>query len=219
MRKGATSDIVFTVRDPEPIANPNFAAVLLAGGRSTRMGRDKATLIIDGQPLWERQLATLRALGPRELFISGRRDGPYAGAGVEIIEDSVPDLGPLAGIAAVLRRSECPHVLVLAIDLPGMTADFLATLLHEECPIVPRHARFFEPLAAVYPKSALPIAEALLREDERSMQRFVSRLIGARLTRPFAIAPAHGRCFENINAPGDLSKYEGPNPPRSRGKD
>src|SRR5688500_16588132 len=98
------------------IASPNFAAVLLAGGRSTRMGFDKATLVIDGQPLWQRQLATLRALHPHELFISGRLDGPYGGAGVEIIEDDVADLGPLGGIASILRRAESELVLILAID-------------------------------------------------------------------------------------------------------
>ena len=204
MRNGAASDIVSTVRDPVPIANPNFAAVLLAGGRSTRMGRDKAALIIDGQPLWQRQLATLRALAPRELFISGRRDGPYAGAGVEIIEDAIPGLGPLGGIAAALRRAQSPLVLVLAIDLPAMTPDFLNTLLQETRAIIPQNARYFEPLAAVYPKSALPIAEELLREDDRSMQHFVRRLIDGGLAQARVVNAAEIPRFQNVNQIADL---------------
>lgn len=193
------------MRDPVPIANPNFAAVLLAGGRSTRMGRDKGALVIDGLPLWQRQLATLRALGPRELFISGRRDGPYAGAGIEIIEDLIPGLGPLGGIAAALRRAESSLVLVLAIDLPAMTADFLASLLDDDQPTIPQNADYFEPLAAVYPRSALPIAEELLREEDRSMQRFVRRLIENDLARARVLLPVESPLFHNLNERHDLT--------------
>lgn len=193
------------MRDPEPTANPNFAAVLLAGGRSTRMGRDKATIIMDGQPLWQRQLATLRVLNPTELFISGRRDGPYAGAGIEIVEDAIAGLGPLAGIAAALHRAESPLVLVLAIDLPAMNPEFLAALLQEARATIPRNARYFEPLAAVYSKSALPIAEELLREDDRSMQRFICRLIEAGLAQARSISENELRFFQNVNLPSDLA--------------
>jgi molybdopterin-guanine dinucleotide biosynthesis protein A len=84
---------------------PPFTAVLLAGGKSTRMGRDKAGVLLHGQPLWQRQLATLRAVQPAELFISGKADAAYAGAGVEIVADNFPGLGPLSGLEATLRRA------------------------------------------------------------------------------------------------------------------
>lgn len=193
------------MRDDLPIASPNFAAVLLAGGRSTRMGRDKAGLRIGGQFLWERQLATLQALAPREIFISGRCDGPYAGAGVEIVEDAIPGLGPLGGIAAALSRAESPLVLVLAIDLPAMTSAFLAALLREGRAIIPQSAAHFEPLAAVYPKSALFIAEELLREEDRSMQRFVRRVIDAGLGRSRPLSEVETSLFTNLNRAEDLT--------------
>jgi molybdopterin-guanine dinucleotide biosynthesis protein A len=193
------------LRDTVPIANPNFAAVLLAGGRSTRMGRDKATLLVDGQPLWQRQLATLRMLTPSELFISGRRDGPFASANVEVIEDAVPGLGPLAGIAAALRRAESPRILVLAIDLPAMTADFLRRLLRQDRPTIPKQADHYEPLAAVYPKSALPLAEEFLRESDRSMQRFVRRLLADGVIETCEVSPAEAPLFQNVNRPEDIA--------------
>src|SRR5438067_5066315 len=93
----------------------DFAAVLLAGGKSSRMGRDKASVVIDGQPLWQRQLATLRATHPCELYISGKVDGPYADSGVELVIDSSPGHGPLAGLEAALLRTHQPLLLVLAI--------------------------------------------------------------------------------------------------------
>ncbi len=169
------------------------------------MGRDKAGLIIDGTPLWQLQLDKLRALAPRELFISGRRDGPYAGAGVEIIEDKIPGLGPLGGIAAGLARAESPLVLVLAIDLPAMTSEFLATLLRDGRATIPQRGDVFEPLAAVYPKTALPIADELLREEDRSVQRFVRRLIDAGLANTRTIDASDADLFRNVNRPRDLA--------------
>jgi molybdopterin-guanine dinucleotide biosynthesis protein A len=188
-----------------PIASANFAAVLLAGGRSSRMGSDKAALVVDGQPLWQRQLATLRALHPRELFISGRSDGPYATAGVEIVEDTIPGLGPLGGIAVALRYSASPLVVILAIDLPAMTPDFLGAMLKGGRALVPQNARYFEPLAAVYPKSALPIAEEMLRDEDRSMQRFVRRLVDAGLVQSRPVEPGEVALFRNVNRPEDLA--------------
>ena len=87
----------------------SHAAVLLAGGKSSRMGRDKSALIVNGEPLWQRQLAVLRATEPAELFISGMRDGPYADCGVEILADGIPNCGPLGGIATALRRCRGFH--------------------------------------------------------------------------------------------------------------
>ena len=186
---------------------PPFTAVLLAGGESTRMGRDKAGVLIDGQPLWQRQLATLRAVHPHELFISGKADGPYADAGVEILADSVPGLGPLAGVEAALRRASHPLVLVLAIDLPAMTADFLSGLVRESAAAgcVARDDRWFEPLAAVYPRACLPLAESCLRDADRSMQRFVRLAVEGGLLGLHDLRPGERALFKNLNQPGDLS--------------
>src|SRR5205807_2568449 len=109
----------------------SHAAVLLAGGKSSRMGRDKAALLVRGEPLWRHQLATLRATEPAEFFISGKCDGPFAGCEVEILADEFPDCGPLGGIATALRRCASERLLVLAVDMPAMTAAFLRMLLDE----------------------------------------------------------------------------------------
>ena len=187
---------------------PPFTAVLLAGGKSTRMGRDKAGVQFDGQPLWQRQLATLRAVHPHELFISGKSDGPYANAGVEILADNFPGLGPLAGLEAALRRARHPLVLILAIDLPAMTAGFLIELVRLAAEggigCVPHHDRWFEPLAAVYPRTCLALAEAGLRDADRSMQHFVSLAAAADLIRGRVVAETERPLFQNTNLPGDL---------------
>jgi molybdopterin-guanine dinucleotide biosynthesis protein A len=186
----------------------HYAAVLLAGGRSSRMGRDKAGIIIAGQPLWQKQLAILRATGPRELFISGKPDGPYADSGVEIIVDSTPGHGPLAGLEAALHRSTLPLLLVLAIDLPGMTSAFLADLVQRASAsgrgIVPRTDQWFEPLAAVYPHACLPVIEDCLRGEDHSMQHFVREAVAKNLIEERLLTPAEQKLFRNLNAPEDL---------------
>ena len=187
---------------------PPFTAVLLAGGKSTRMGRDKAGVLIGGQPLWQRQLATLRALHPHELFISGKPDGPYADARVEILPDHFPGLGPLAGLEAALRRASHPLVLVLAIDLPAMTANFLSGLIRQAAAsatgCVPREDRWFEPLAAVYPRACLPLAEACLREADHSMQRFAQLAVEQGFVRICELVEAERPLFRNVNEPGEI---------------
>src|SRR5207302_334798 len=111
---------------------PPFSAVLLAGGKSTRMGRDKAFLKVGGVELWHRQLELLTALKPDELFISGPSRSEWNGVGAEVIEDAVENAGPLAGIAASLQRCASPLLLVLAVDLIAMSSVYLRQML-ENC--------------------------------------------------------------------------------------
>ena len=187
---------------------PPFTAVLLAGGKSTRMGRDKAGVLLGGQPLWQRQLATLRALHPHELFISGKPGGPYADEGLEILADNFPGLGPLAGLEAALRRASHPLVLVLAIDLPAMTAEFLSSLVNEAASGgqggVPQSGGWFEPLAALYPRASLALAQECLRAADRSMQRFVRAAVGLGLVVAHPLAADERALFRNVNTTADL---------------
>jgi molybdopterin-guanine dinucleotide biosynthesis protein A len=172
------------------------------------MGRDKAGLPVEGQPLWKRQLTILRALEPRELFISGKLDGPYAGAEVEIVPDITPGRGPLSGLEASLQRASHPLVLVLAVDLPAMTAEFLARLVRSAASggtgLVPRVDEWFEPLAAVYPRSCLSLVRECLRGDDLSMQDFVRRAMALNFLVPWPIPPEDAALFRNVNTPDDL---------------
>lgn len=195
---------------------PDFAysAVLLAGGRSRRMGRDKALLNLpgDGRPLWLRQLDdVLRPLRPVELFFSGP---PRAGlpAGVPLLEDTIPgNLGPLAGIVAAFAsmRADSALLLVLAVDLPVMTAEFFRERLLPCCQpgrgAVPRDSNgFFEPLAAIYPCECLPFAREQLRGPDRSLQTFVRAARDAGLIVPVSIKEPDARLFANWNTVEDL---------------
>ena len=167
------------------------------------MGCDKAGVLIGGVPLWQRQLATLQALAPDELLISGRLDGPCADAGIPIIADDAPGLGPLGGLTSILRRMKCERLLLLAVDLPAMTSAFLESLLASDG-VVPFLDGHFEPLAAIYPRRVLPLAEHCLAENDRSMQRFIRLGVAEGLLTPKPLSAADRVHFRNANTPSDL---------------
>src|ERR1041385_2459244 len=98
----------------------NFSAVILAGGRSQRMGRDKARLIVQGKPLLLRQVELARELGAAEVLISGRAGGDYTGFNCPVLMDRFEDAGPLAGIESALTAMSTEMLLVLAVDMANM---------------------------------------------------------------------------------------------------
>ena len=100
---------------------------VLAGGQSTRMGRDKALLRLGGQTLLERALALAHRIAPRVAVLGSREK--YAGAGERIIEDEFPGCGPLAGIHAALGASETDLNLILSVDMPFVPLKFVTYLL------------------------------------------------------------------------------------------
>ena len=184
-----------------------FSAVILAGGKSTRMGRDKAWLPLDGQPLLAQQIAVVRKLKPVELFISGRADIDYSSLGCPVLTDEFADAGPLAGIAAGLKAASAPLVLVLAVDMPDMTSGALRRLLERCTPgvgIVPRVNHRVEPLAAYYPKAAAPLAVDLLKRQLRAVRTFAEQCKQAGLVAVHDVAEADWNCFANWNSPADL---------------
>ena len=181
------------------------SAVLLAGGKSSRMGRDKAFLEIAGEPLWQRQVATLRRLSPEQLMISGPRHQEWSEN--EIVEDALAEAGPLAGVAAALRNCVTPWLVVLAVDLPEMTTDFLRLLLalcQDQKGVAPRTSEHFEPLAAVYPAACAGLAETALREGDFSMQSFVRHARAQELLLERFLSDAETVLFANLNTPANL---------------
>src|SRR5579862_376258 len=97
----------------------NLSAVILAGGQSSRMGRDKARLEIGGWPLLARQIQLLRKVGVEEIFVSGRPDQDYAEFGCPVLSDRFAEAGPLAGIERALAEASLPWLLVVAVDMPN----------------------------------------------------------------------------------------------------
>lgn len=189
----------------------NFGAVILAGGKSTRMGQDKAFLEFSGQPLLARQISLVRKIGASEIFISGREGVDYSALNCPVLEDQFPNAGPLAGMASALDAVREPLLLVLAVDMANMTGDFLKKLhvyCQNEAGAVPLCDGVIEPLAAFYPKSTGELAQQFLAgssaEYSPGAKHFAQSCVQAGLARFMDVAPDEAGFFKNWNAPADL---------------
>jgi molybdopterin-guanine dinucleotide biosynthesis protein A len=184
-----------------------ISAVLLAGGESRRMGQDKATLRFRSEPLWKHQLELLRRLEPKEIFVSARTDPPWRPADVEFVCDEQPSRGPLDGITSALSRSSADHLLVLAIDVPSITADYLKDLcamVEDGRGVVPMIGNRAEPLVAIYPREIEIDFRSALTGKDFSLQPLVRRLVEVGKLRPIAIGPDQANLFRNLNEPNDV---------------
>jgi len=185
----------------------NITAVLLAGGESRRMGKDKATILLRGKPLWQIQLELLRRLNPAKIFVSGRTDPAWRPAGVQFVADDPPSRGPLSGLATSLAKMNIAHLLALAVDMPFMTEQYLKFLCAQIKPgvgVLPKIDTRAEPLAAIYPREADTDFRSALASADFSLQSVVRRLVENGKLREVRVKEQEKKVFLNVNEPADL---------------
>ncbi|MDQ7842264.1 MAG: molybdenum cofactor guanylyltransferase [Armatimonadota bacterium] len=190
----------------------DVSGIILAGGRSRRLGRDKRDVIVGGVALLDRAVALCAPLVDG-LLIVAREAGPPR-RGVPVVADEISDRGPMAGVLTGLRRSRHPRMLVIPVDMPLLTAEFLRFLIRiaPEAEItVPRWERGIEPLVAVYTRSCLgPLADALAR-GATALHAFIQsagrsvRFVDASEIAPFGRPE---RLFFNINTAEEVAAAE-----------
>ena len=186
-----------------------LSAILLAGGLSRRMGVDKATLLVAGEPLWQRQLRMIKEVGPAAFWLSARGELPWCPPGIEVVPDKLPSRGPLSGVASGLSRLQTSHLLVLAVDLPQMTTAHLRELWGLSRPgtgVIPLNGGYFEPLCAIYPAEAAVVAEARLNSPDASLQGFAAMLRQLSQVRVHELTPEERPLYHNMNTPSDYSQ-------------
>ncbi len=186
-----------------------LAVALMAGGQSTRMGRDKARLLDrEGRELWHGRLELLRQLGAEEVLISCRKDQRYLAEGGErLVLDHWENAGPLGGVVGCLENMDAERLLVLAVDLPGMTREALETLIAAtgQGGAVFCYGGCLEPLAAVYPKSMATSGRRRLEAGEFSLQGWI--LEAGETMRVLEAAQAAAGLFVNVNDPAAWGRW------------
>lgn len=136
-----------------------WTGVLLAGGKSTRMGRDRALQKVDGKPLLLHGIEGLRPHVREVLVVGDPRK--YGRIWPEVLPEEIPGMGPLGGIVTAMGAARFDRLLVVAVDVPGVGAALLERLtreLPEEADVlVPRHGELTEPLVAAFHRRCLPV--------------------------------------------------------------
>lgn len=180
-----------------------LAGAVLAGGQSRRMGRDKAMLVWNGEPLWRRQLRVLESCGAAPAALVRQPGQPDLGA--PCWRDLRVGQGPLAGLEAALaqaRAAGADGLIALAVDMPFTTAAWFHWLLSAapEGGVATLDGRY-EPLAAAYPVAALPLIEAHLAGGQRSLQSLVEHLLAQGLLRALSPPAALRPQLQSVNTP------------------
>jgi molybdenum cofactor guanylyltransferase len=198
-----------------------LTAVLLAGGESRRMGRDKATIVFRGEPLWKRQLELLRELTPEKIFVSARKEPPWLSHDADMLLDDPPSRGPLSGLTKALVSMQTSHLVALAVDMPFMTREqmmALCSLATIGCGVIPMIGKRAEPLAAIYPREVLSDLLAALEGNDFSLQPLSLGWVNKQKLRVFRVLPGGEVFYRSVNEPGDFKEGRFPNrPPESVG--
>ncbi len=150
-----------------------MTGAILAGGRSTRMGTNKALLPFDGQRIIEGLVGKLRPLFA-EILVIANDPSAYADLGVPIWPDRIPEKGSLGGLYTAVHHSALPQAFCIACDMPLANPAVIAYLRDQAAGydvVVPRTAEGYQPLHAVYGKNCLPHMEAMIRADRLKIDR------------------------------------------------
>ena len=187
---------------------PDLTVFILAGGKSTRMGTDKAFVDYDGRTLLARALDLARSVTPEVRIVgSPEKFRPFA----PVVEDVFRDCGPLGGIHAALQSSLTELNLMLAVDMPFVSWTFLYYLISqargtpEAAAVVPRDNAGWQPLCGVYRRAFTDAAENALRVGRNRIDWLFdavrTRVIGREELEGAGFSRA---LFRNLNTPEEL---------------
>ncbi|MDH4152917.1 MAG: molybdenum cofactor guanylyltransferase [Nitrospira sp.] len=189
----------------------DVSGVLLAGGKSRRMGTDKRFLAIGGGTMLERSCNVLSNMFDRVCIVIAQ-DSPALEARIPVIRDLVPFCGSLGGLYTGLQQAMTKHIFLAACDMPFIHAGLVEYMVgkKDESDVVLAYWNGRpQPTHAVYSRNCLPVVEALMHSGNLKIQRLVTnptlrvRLVTEEEIRTIDV---EGRSFLNVNTPSDLDR-------------
>lgn len=189
---------------------PNMTGVLVAGGQSRRMGRDKRFLELGGQTLLERALSVLQSLFPEVLIALAEPLPQLKGNGYRVVTDLIPARATLGGLYTGLASASHPSIFAAGCDMPFLNPAAirrLAKLGAQADVVMPKLATGLQPMHAVYSKACLPHLERMAKAQELRVQDLAEvpgltvRLV---FEKDFLDVDPQLLSFFNINTPADL---------------
>jgi molybdopterin-guanine dinucleotide biosynthesis protein A len=182
-----------------------ITGIILAGGKSSRMGRNKAFMSWEGEPLIERSLSVFKAVF-QEVIISTNQPELYQKYEVKIVRDNYLDHGPLGGLEASLRASANNYAFFAACDMPFLSENlirFMASKLDQEDILVPEINGELHPLHAFYHKNCLPIFERHLNDNQLKLTKIIRQHKNVHYLSETELSDIAllELCFSNVNTP------------------
>jgi molybdenum cofactor guanylyltransferase len=185
-----------------------ITGIVLAGGRSSRMGQDKSLMSFNGRPLISYAIEILRTVCDQVVISSNQE--VYEFTGCAVWPDILPLQAPMIGIYSCLKRSQTFWNIFLSCDMPRVDPrlfDYLFSRRAGAEAVIPVNGNKMEPLCGLYSRKALPLLEKKIREGEFSMQQ----LIGVARSRLVEMSPELGfysdSLFVNMNTADDIHLF------------
>ncbi|AKX95016.1 putative molybdenum cofactor guanylyltransferase [Moorella thermoacetica] len=183
--------------------------IILAGGKSSRMGTNKALLPVGAKTMIETIISVLRPLFP-EIIVVTNEPELYQHLEVRLVKDIIPAKGPLSGIHAGLSVSPYKYNFVVACDMPFIEPKLISYMVEHADGydvVVPRAGEYLEPLHAVYSKNCIPFIEDCLKKNVTKIIAFYPEIrlycLDVEVLRRFGDVT---RMFFNLNTPADLAQ-------------
>ena len=187
----------------------DVTGVLLAGGKSRRMGEDKRYLVVGEQTLLERGLGVLRSIF-QEVLVVIAQDSLPLGVDARVVRDLVPDCGSLGGLYTGLTQATTPYIFVVACDMPFLDPAVITQFTSRRASadiVIAKLAARLHPMHALYGKGCLPVLEQMIRARQLKIQEMVShgslRVQYVTEADLLTIDP-FWHSFQNVNTPADL---------------
>lgn len=183
--------------------------IILSGGESSRMGKDKGMMVVAGKTLLDH---AIDAIAPfcDHLLISANEPS-YANSGYPVIPDLIPGKGPLGGIYSGLIASDTKSNLVLAVDILGFPEEIPRLLLNHakgQMAVVPSHPDGkLEPLLAWYSKDTISKIKECLHSGKLKMYEFLNEISAFHLALMDHLEVYHPGIIPNLNRPDDLAVF------------
>jgi len=195
---------------------PAVAGIVLAGGRSSRMGEDKAALVFDGVSLLQRTVDAVAAVADEVIVVGAPGQSLPAvrsARPLTVVADPIEGEGPLRGIATGLAAARAPVAVVVGVDMPFLRPALLRLLARrvtaEQRWVLPIAERRPQPLCSAFARDALPVVEAHLARGDRAPMAVAADLGFYRmLQEEWSGADPEGWSFVDVDTPEDFAEAE-----------
>jgi len=188
-----------------------ITGIILAGGKSIRMGQDKAFIEINGVPIILRVFAVLDRLFRETIIVASQKE-TYAELNIPVYSDLVPGQGALGGLYTGLLRSTFPYSFCVACDMPFLDRaliEYLLTRIDQYDAVVPRTSDGLQPLHAIYSKQCLePIRHLLDLEKTKIMDFYPLIRLHIVDEKDFLTLDPERKSFTNVNTPEELQRLQ-----------
>jgi molybdopterin-guanine dinucleotide biosynthesis protein A len=187
----------------------DVTGIVLAGGKSRRMGKDKRFLLVGGRQLYERSLVILQSLFQEVRIVIAQDSSPLS-SDVPVLRDLVPNCGTLGGIYTGLKEAATEHIFAVACDMPFLNIEvirYLVSLKGTADIVIVCAGDRLQPTHAVYGRRCLPIFEEMVRAGGLKVQDIVGHpSLTVRVVDHGEIheIDPEGHSFLNVNTPADL---------------